>query len=288
MMARETWLLLDVSSLAYKHHYARGYNLEEPETMVYGLFNDVKMLQELYNTKNVAFCFDGGYEHRLKIYPEYKQNRKRALESMSEEDLEYRRQLRKQVHLMRTQYLPEIGSKNILHQSLYEADDVIAWVTKNLGENRDFIIVSSDHDLYQLLDKNCVVWSPLRRRPTTYESFQKEFGISPKIWWKVRAISGCSSDNIVGVYGVGQIFAIRYLNGQLSEDSPKYKSIQDSAEVIKRNKLLTRLPMEGCGPFELIPDDVTEKKWEELLARIGFEPVIKRHKTRTRTRRETV
>jgi len=280
----ETWLLLDVSSLAYKNHYARGYTMEDPEAMVHGLFRDVRMLQELFNTKNVVFCFDGGYEHRLKICPEYKQNRRKFLEDMSEEDLEYRRQLRKQVHLMRTQYLDEVGYRNILHQPMYEADDVIAWVAKNLGEDREFIIVSSDQDLYQLLDKNCLVWSPLRRRPVTYDSFKKEYGISPKLWWKVKAIAGCSSDNLLGTYGVGDKFAIKYLTGELSEDSSKYKAIKESEEIINRNKLLTRLPMEGCGPFELFEDDVTEEKWDELLARIGFEPVKKRM-PRTRTRK---
>ena len=286
-MSKKTWLLLDVSSLAYKNHYARGYTTEDPEAMVFGLFRDVKMLQELYTTKRVAFCFDGGYDHRLKIYPEYKQNRKRFLEDMSEEDLEYRRQLRKQIHLMRTQYLPEIGYQNVLYQPCYEADDVIAWVSQNLGEDKEFVIVSSDHDLYQLLDKNCLVWSPLRRKPTTYDSFKREFGISPKIWWKVKAISGCSSDNLSGVYGVGDKFAIKYLTGELSEDSAKYKAIKESEEVIKRNKLLTRLPMTGCGPFSLHEDEIDESKWDVLLARIGFEPVKKR-KPRTRTRRVRV
>jgi DNA polymerase-1 len=277
---KKTWLLIDVSCLAYRSFYGmrRLSHDDIPTTIVYSLLRDVLALQDRYDTHDIAFCFDGGYEHRTAICPEYKQNRKHdVLDAEMEAN---RKELLVQIKALRETYLTQVGWKNVFYQPGYEADDILAWIVKNGNSLDEHIIVSSDQDLWQLLSPNCLIHNPMTGKPLTAEKVLKDHFIDPVHWWKVKAIAGCTSDNIQGIQGVGEVFAVKFLTGKLPPDSSRYKKIKDGVSIIRRNKLLTKLPMAGCGPFELVDCMIDYRQWNKLLYDLGIHSLPKPKRTK--------
>ena len=66
------------------------------------------------------------------------------------------------------------------------------------------------------------------------------FGLGPWYWGEVKAIAGCDGDNVKGIKGVGETFALKYLKGELS--GKKFEDIEKSKGVIERNRKLVHLP----------------------------------------------
>jgi hypothetical protein len=176
--------------------------------------------------------------------------------------------VRKQVKLLREDYLKQIGFKNILYQEGFEADDVIAKVIVDRPK-RDFIIVSSDQDLYQLIGKYVKVYSPKKQELITEESFRKKFGCGPGVWAQVKAMAGCSTDNIKGIPGVGEKTAIKFICGALNKGKTFDKIILGN-KTTRRNISLVTLPYPGIEPFVLLKDSVSPEGWQSLVSRLGF------------------
>jgi DNA polymerase-1 len=140
---------------------------------------------------------------------------------------------------LREEILPALGFRNIFLKAGVEADDLIASLVM---ANKDlfWMIISTDDDLLQLLDRNVYIYNLKSKRIVTPKSFATEYGVSPSLWHYVKAIAGCVSDNVKGVSGVGVKTAIRYLNGQLR--GIKKDKIEESKEIVNRNLKLVKLP----------------------------------------------
>jgi len=266
-----TWLILDVSGLCYRNFYAMGdLSYEGVKTgIVYGLFRDVLMLQEIHQTDRMIFCFDCGYTGRSEIYPGYKV--KDDSGRITEEELEAKQGVRIQINRLRDKYLPDVGFCNLLWQEGYEADDVIASVCNDLPREDKGVIVSMDEDLYQLLDRDRIImWNPRTKKPITGDSFRREYGIDNSLWSDVKALAGCVSDKVPGVLGVGEKTAIKFLTGELKPTTKAYDRIVTSNALWERNLRLVRLPFPGTKHFELVPDEIDERRWEWLLGKLGM------------------
>jgi len=264
------WLVLDVSYLAYRAFYSLGgLSFEDiPTAVPFGVFRDIRNLQELHMTDQVIFCFDGGSDKRQRIDPRYKDNRRKEL---TEEEKAIQRSLRQQIYRLRKQYLPSIGFNNIVWQEGYEADDHIAEVCCQLPKGGLAIIVSSDADLYQLLaDDRVMIWNPKKERAITAHSFRTEYGISPSMWADVKALGGCPGDGVRGVQGVGEKTAIKFLTGQLKDHLQSFKKIVADNNRWRKNLELVRLPFPGTQRFVLYEDEVTDKKWNKVLESLGI------------------
>jgi len=268
------WLVLDVSNLAYIAVYGFGdLSYEGAGTAAaFGIFRNVLELSELYSVDGVVFCFDRGYGVRTKIYQEYKGNRRtvRKRDDSVDEKQETRRAVAQQLYRLRTRYLSDVGFKNLLWQDDYEADDIIASVCLNLGENDKAVVVSTDEDLYQLLNGRVIVWNPRKKKPITEESFRESYMIDPALWPMVKAIAGCSTDNVRGVKGVGEKTAIKYLCGNLKPTTTAFQNIVGSNDKIERNLKLVTLPFLGTKTFELKRDRVTARNWDIVMAELGM------------------
>ena len=85
-----------------------------------------------------------------------------------------------------------------------EADDILAWITQNMADKYDHTwIVSSDRDLYQLVDDNISIFNIFGRREVTVETLRDDFDVSPSEYMLSRIIEGDKSDNILGIEGIG-------------------------------------------------------------------------------------
>jgi 5'-3' exonuclease len=275
-----TFLILDVNFLCYRNFYAMGrLSYDGIKTgVIYGFLRDLAGMQDRFMCDRLVFCFDHGAPLRQRIYRGYKLNRHgpQSIDMMSNEEKTARQQLTHQVDLLMMDYLPRIGYKNVLYEKGYEADDIIASVSENLSDDDTGIIVSADRDLFQLIRFNVSVWKPgnFKVPPvmTTLQSFKRKFGISPRHWAHVKAIAGCSTDEIPGVGGVGEITAIKYLNGGLKEDSKAYQTIRSDRgrSIVHRNRPLVELPLKGTPVFNLVDDKVTQTGWQDVCELLGI------------------
>lgn len=138
----------------------------------------------------------------------------------------------------------------------YEADDCIGYVAQNcsyFGITLS-IIATCDKDFYQLINKNTVIFNPIKRCIIDTDHLIKETGYHPNNWLFFKSINGDQSDNLKGVRGFGEktiaklfdvsseteltIDSIRAklddqdTNNKLRE---KYKTLNENIEVISRN-----------------------------------------------------
>ena len=85
-----------------------------------------------------------------------------------------------------------------------EADDVISYV-KNFDkfESWQKVIVSSDKDFFQLLDKETILYRPTQGEMLNENRILDQYKIHPNNFALARAIAGDPSDNLKGIKGVG-------------------------------------------------------------------------------------
>jgi DNA polymerase-1 len=277
-MAKKTWLVVDSPFLCYRSFYTTGgmsYD-GDPTGVIYGFLQAILTLQEEHATNDVIFTFDSKHSLREQQHPEYKQQRRQKEQSRSEEEKEALAGLRSQMRLLRTSLLEDIGFRNILCQKGREADDCIAKVCECLPTTDRIIIVSGDKDLYQLLSKNIILWNPIKKHAYTRNSLLGEFGIGPQQWAAVKALSGCASDGIKGIKGVGEKTAARYLLGKLNPKQKTYQKIVSGYDIYTRNLPLVTLPYPGTKIPVLQQDEVTQKKWRKVLEKLGIKSLLKK------------
>lgn len=275
-MPNRTWLLLDCNYLCHRAHHVFGKlstSRGNATGVVYGVMKDIQILMDEHATDRVAFCFDHGKGIRETKVPTYKESRRNR--TFTEEEQVAYKNLREQIDLLKTEYLPNrLGLKNVFYEDGYEADDIIAsLVYYSLGEahRRDnAIVVSADRDLLQLVWKETSVWNPTTKKMVTYQSFVDDFDISPGDWCRVKALAGCSSDDIKGVPGIGEKTAAKFFAETLSK---KHKTFTAANEFIqtdqyKTNLLLTTLPYPGTPKFNLRTEKIDPRKWKSLATEL--------------------
>lgn len=265
----KTWLLIDAHHLCYSSFFALGklsYG-EDATEVVYGFLSQIIHLQDIFQTDNVAFCFDYGKNLRLLQLPSYKANRR----DRTAEEQEAYNDLQDQIKKLRREHLPNIGYRNIFFDKGYEADDVIASICRNnIGKKNEAIIVSGDHDLYQLIRHNVSVYHPNQQRIVDRKAFCDQWGIEPSMWIDVKALAGCKGDNVEGIRGVGEKTAAKFLNGTLNPNNKTFESIVRGNKIWKRNKPIVKLPYAGVSEFEFRKDRVTKKTWNKVVNSLGM------------------
>lgn len=247
-------LIIDGSYLGHIARFAFGsLDYETKHTgVIFGFLKQVLTLAREFRTNQFVFTWDSRQSHRrILYYPEYKQNRRKNL---TDEELEKLHLAYEQFTLLRNYVIPSIGFENNFFQIGKESDDLIASIVYNIEgiDPSEIIVVSSDTDLYQLLDK-CCLYSMKNRFVYKKDDFVKDYGINPLDWVQVKAIAGCSSDNVKGIKGIGEITAVKFLRSELNHKSKAWKDIvdPDNQGIIKNNFPIIRLPMEGTKPIKL-------------------------------------
>lgn len=233
-------VIIDCNYLSYVCRFAlsQGLTYRGGHTeIIFGFLRHILILAEHFESNNFFFCWDSRESLRKKLYPSYKANRRP--DDRPEEEKELDAIAFQQFTSLREIILPELGFENIYMMDGYESDDLLAILVKKLsGPN---IVVASDNDLLQLLSF-CSLYNVTKKQLTTKSEFTRKYGIEPEVWSEVKALAGCSSDNVPGVPGVGEITAIKFLTGQLTQGKVFLK-IRESGEIRDRNRLLVTLPL---------------------------------------------
>lgn len=265
-------LLIDAHGLGYRaHHSLGGLSHDGTATgIAFGFLSSLLQLSERYKTNRMIFCWDAGGSRRREECPEYKADR---ADKTPEERAE-RAAIHAQFNALRDDVLPAAGFGNHLIQHGYEADDMIAIAVIKYPVST-FAVVSSDHDLFQLLQyPNCKLQHLLSSgKAMTASMFQAEYRVPARKWPLVKAMAGCPGDGVKGVAGVGEKTAIKYLLGELPEGR-KYQELCQSQARINFNYKLVRLPFPGAKPPIIIKDQLDENRMCQAFSDLGFSSFV--------------
>ncbi len=218
-MSQKTVTIIDTFAFFFRAYFALPplkSNSGFPTGLLTGFINFIHQLQNSHMTDYIVFALDSKEEtFRKKLYPQYKANRPTPPED-----------LLKQLEVA-IEWIEKMGFKT-LNKSGYEADDVMATLV-NYAKNQNIIakMVSSDKDLYQLLDDNKIfLYDWVKRKDIDERECIKKFGVAPKYFVDFQALIGDSSDNIPGVPGIGPKTASKLIN--------EFKTLEKIYENINR------------------------------------------------------
>ena len=226
------FLIIDGSSLFFRAFYAlpllktkRGLYTNA----IYGFVMMVENAIEKIKPSHVAVCFDmKGKTFRSDIYKDYKGTRQKTPN-----------ELEQQWPLVRD----ILGHMNIkiLESPVYEADDIAGTLAK-LGTEEGFenYLLTGDKDYFQLVnDKTKVLFT--RKGITdmdivTVEKIEEDYGIEPLEFIELKALMGDSSDNIPGIYGIGEKTGLK-----LVRQFHTLENLYDNIDDVSGKKLKEKL-----------------------------------------------
>jgi DNA polymerase-1 len=242
-----------------------------------GFLKGLKLLNDRLSSRRVIVIWEGGGSPRRRaIFPEYKSGRRPQRLNRYYEDIPDTYENR--------DYQLKLTIESLRHapvQQIYvsdcEADDVIGYMCRHMFRNNRIVVVSSDKDLYQLIDNNVVQWSPGQKKLITPEEVREKFGVWPTNMCLVRSFVGDSSDGIPGVVGAGfktmskrfpllqedQSLMLQDVLDEASRHSATkvqlYKNIVDQQDIVRRNWKLMHLDIANLSGDQIkkINDSVT-------------------------------
>ncbi len=258
---------------------------ERYATILWAFFDRLKRTAQRFRTNKFVFAWEGKTNLRKSLYPNYKGNRvpkpttSEFINKKRQENKEHREVIDSLAPFWLTiqnEIIPQLGFTNSFSIDGYEGDDVIATVCKNAG-NTPIAILSDDNDMYQLISETvcCVSARVMRLNEKSMlpkildrQKFMKRFNLKPEQWSEFKAIRGCSSDNVPGVLGVGEKFAVLYLNGDpMLRKNGQPMTAKLNIELAYKDgtvdlyRRLVKLPFEGTPNVELGLDDFSMEKF---------------------------
>ncbi len=279
--------LIDGSGFIFRAYYAMAYSGQKAMTnpdglpigAVFGFTNMLLKLLQDYHAPYIAVIFDAArVNFRNDIYPEYKANRDETPEDLIP-----------QFPLVRQ--ATEAFDIPAIELQGYEADDLIAAYAKLAKEKgKKVVIVSSDKDLMQLVDKDVRMLDPMKNKWIGEKEVIEKFGVTPDKVVDVQSLAGDSTDNVPGVPGIGVKTAAQLINeyGDLESllsraeeiKQPKRReSLIESAEMARISKKLVRLDENAPVPVAL--DDLKTRDGAHpnlfgFLQDQGFNSILRR------------
>ncbi len=277
------FVLIDGNSLINRAYYATPPLTAPngtPTNAVYAFVNMLLKIEEDLKPKYLLVAFDRREPtFRHGMYAEYKAGRK----PMPDE-------LGVQIPLLKR----VLDAMNICHyeKAGFEADDIIGTLAKKYGYST--AIYTGDKDSFQLVDNTTSVY--FTRRGTTdidvynNQNFKEKMGIEPIQIIDLKACMGDSSDNIIGIPGVGEKTAkdlittystienlyehTHELKGKLQE---KVVNGKDSAFLSK-----TLATINTQMEIELTEEDFVVaplgEKAKKIFLELGFNNILKKAK----------
>jgi len=219
--------LIDGNNTCFRVGWANKHltNNGEPTGVIFGFMKELFAIWERWKDAKIAVAWDNKSEFRRVLSKQaiadgilteeqgyYKQNRERQ----KEKDLAEGKvnEISEAIDIQK-ETLIELLDMTLVDQIIldgFEADDIIGTLAKKHESNGDTVkIMSSDHDMYQLISPQVSIWIPSGKGSMAYEQFCGEYGIEPKQWVDIGAIAGDSGDNIHGVPGIGDKTALKML-----------------------------------------------------------------------------
>jgi len=266
-------VVVDGNSLGYISGFtldSLNYNQHNIGT-IFGFLRHLKLLAKKFDVNKFAFCWDSRKSKRKLLNPDYKLARKK--DRTLEEEIR-RKMILEQLSILRLEILPKLGFKNNFIATGFESDDLIASIVNS--NNGEFIIATLDSDLLQLLSPNCHVYNLRTKNMILEDDFIKDKKIPVEKWPLVKAISGCNSDNVKGIFKIGEKTAIKYLRNEIKSKTILDK-IKNNWNLVEQNLKLVKLPFEGTPTIILdFNETFSLDYFLELCDRYDFKSFLKK------------
>ena len=266
--------LIDTFGFIFRAYHARARSGAPPMRTASGLsteavfifHNMLRKLMASFKPDYIAAIFESSAPtFRSEQFAEYKANRTEMPPDLAEQIPYIRR-------LIETMHIP------VLEFSGYEADDVIgaiAW--REPVKPLEVVIVSSDKDMLQLVNKRVFMLNPMKDDEWYDEAKVEEFmGVKPSQVADLLALKGDAIDNIPGAPGIGDKGARdivakfgsveEALNRAAEVERKMYReSLQNNRQQIELSKQLatiqTGIPVEwDLAALRTQPPDTTALK----------------------------
>lgn len=236
----------------YRAYYAirRLTNREGlPTGAVFGFTSMLRKLVDEEKPDYLAVAMDlPGPTVRHEQFPDYKATRPPMPEDLS-------RQIPYLHRLCRVFRVPMLSHPG------YEADDIIATVTRQAGESGlEVVIVTVDKDLFQIVGSGVTTLDTRTMTRFDAAKVEKKFGVGPHQLGDLLSLVGDTSDNIPGAKGIGQKGAELLLRtyGNLGNllahrDEVRRKSYRES---LQQNEAVVLQSRELVKMYDQIPLDL--------------------------------
>ena len=277
-------LLIDTNAVFCRSRAALTRNMGEmvtsagvPVTGTYGTINTILSIIEKGEYDSVIPCYDAGGNFRKKLDDSYKGTReKSSMEHYAD------------MGLLIEDVLPTLGFSPVGVKG-WEADDIIATISRNSPAYREIHILTVDADLLQLVSNRVKVIlfnSVKKTKIYGIDEVIEKYGVFPaevKYW---KALCGDSSDNIAGIKGIGPKTATRIIEEcRPNEINPEFTG----ADKICLHPKVAAQAAVFLGNLRLttLENDVPDCMWfassaplplhvEALLEALEFKSLLKR------------
>jgi len=267
ILPKNSLFIIDAHALCYRAFFAvKGLATSkgQPTNAVFGFTNILRKILSDFEPQYMAVCFDSGKKtHRQEKYAEYKIQRP----TMPQD-------LRDQIPIIKE--VVKAYNLTIFELGGFEADDIIATLSKQASKkNRDVVIVSEDKDMYQLVDHCVKIFNPRKEVLLDEKALEEQLGFIPERIVDFIALAGDPSDNIPGVYGIGEVTAKKliqdygtleniYANLDNLNEKIRIKLMKDRDNAVLSKELAS---LTVRVPFEMTFDDlkVTSADEQRLL-----------------------
>lgn len=250
----DTLFVIDTMYLIFRNFYAMRGNLRSPSGVptgaVFGLLHSLDFLRTRLKMEYCVCCTESECEvFRHKISPIYKENRPPAAP-----------ELKVQIPLA-LEMCRHLGFK-VLSADGFEADDVIASLTcMAVKKGWPVRIISKDKDMAQLLamDGDIAIETAFSNGDSSYidrNNCAEKYGVPPELIADWLALKGDTSDNVIGIKGIGDKTASKLLLkcgglDELMKDPAAAgrfaAAIEESRERLLLNKRLVELRADACA-----------------------------------------
>jgi len=246
--------LIDASAFIFRAYYALAplSSKGRPSHAVAGFASMLLKLLREKGPKSCVVVFDSRKpSFRKEIYPEYKANREVPPPDLSGQ-------------IVAVRQMCEKAGFPILQEEGLEADDWIASFVRNAFPKEKVVIISSDKDLLQLVDKRVQMYDSFRDKRTGIAEVKEKWAVKPEQIRDLLSLTGDSSDNIPGIEGIGPKTAAKLLNeyGSIEGIYKNLKALPEkqrakfeaAREAVKLSQKLVDLKDDLKIPFDYLPD----------------------------------
>lgn len=231
-------IIIDGSNYVYRAFYSHKNfknSKGEPTGAIFGFIKSMQRIKKNNPNAEMIIVFDTkGNSFRNNISDDYKETRSKVPSD-----------LKVQFPIIRNacDICGYTHIEDTLHDSnnKYEADDIIASLTKQNIQKYDIITVyTGDKDLYQLIGTydtcDVRVYDANLRRIVTQDDIIKKFGVDSSKLGEWLMLVGDNADNISGCEGVGKILASKLLN-QYGSINNIYKNFEKLSKSVQQKML---------------------------------------------------
>lgn len=221
---RETLVLLDTHAIIHRAFHALPPLTSPsgaPVGAVYGLTTMLLKLVRDLKPDHIVAAYDlPGPTHRHEVYKEYKGKRPKL-------DPDLRTQIQESRKVLEAFAIPVYEAPG------FEADDVIGTIATLVKSDFNVIIASGDMDTLQLVDGDRVRVYTLRKgiQDTVLydeDAVKARYGFGPEHIPDYKGIAGDTSDNIIGIPGIGEKGATELIT--------TFGSVEKIFSALKKNK----------------------------------------------------